>query len=555
MANILVVDDRPTNCYYLRALLEAFGHSVSEAYDGEEALEQITEHSPDIVITDIIMPKLDGYELARRLRSDPSIVSIPIIFYTATFDKQSAISLARGCGVKFVMSKPADPPEILNAVYRSLGLPLPPEIKPSGESVIWRDEDSFDWSDQGYAEISQVTRKKLAKIIHLGTQAALERDARRLLERYCEIAQTVTGAKFAVLAFPRSDGLGHLQFVRKGLELFSEAAVKIEAPDRVELFRSRLPLRATDIHDDMAAFGLPASHPIVDHILAVEVASPHNRSGWLYVANPVGTLPFTADDELTVEFLASQAGVAFENLQLTEEIQHDAMMLRSNLEELRELEAKLRRRTAEVAEWTERYEAAVLSTGQVIYDFVPATNSLSLGGYVEEMLGYTSAEVPRTMEALNKLIHPSELDSILALRCAAAERNEPFIAEYRIRTKDRGFLQVLDRGRVLLEEGGGVRRVIGFFSDVTQQRKAQQLEDEKKLLRRELEQFQQKVREVGLALREPITVVRTSAEKLVSSDGSDAVLREPLLKTIREKAVVLASLVDELSNPLHCESR
>jgi diguanylate cyclase (GGDEF)-like protein len=82
-ARILVVDDHPDNVQVLRARLEARGYLVDEAGDGEVALEKIHQTPPDLVLLDVMMPKVDGLEVARRMKSDSSLPFIPVIMQTA----------------------------------------------------------------------------------------------------------------------------------------------------------------------------------------------------------------------------------------------------------------------------------------------------------------------------------------------------------------------------------------------------------------------------------------------------------------------------------------
>ena len=74
MATILVVDDRPANREFLRTLLGYQSHRVLEAIDGAEALALVKSARPDLVISDILMPTMDGYEFVYRLRADPVLV-------------------------------------------------------------------------------------------------------------------------------------------------------------------------------------------------------------------------------------------------------------------------------------------------------------------------------------------------------------------------------------------------------------------------------------------------------------------------------------------------
>src|SRR5436309_1527088 len=106
MATILIVDDRATNRSFLVKLLGYKGHRLLEACDGLEALAQARKEKPDLVIADILMPTMDGYEFVRQLRADPSIASVPVIFYTAHYHEREAQTLAHACGVSHVLTKP-----------------------------------------------------------------------------------------------------------------------------------------------------------------------------------------------------------------------------------------------------------------------------------------------------------------------------------------------------------------------------------------------------------------------------------------------------------------
>jgi len=126
MATILIVDDWPTNRQFLVALLGSAGHQVREASDGAAALSMVREAQPDLILTDILMPRMDGYEFVRRLRTDPLIATIPVIFQTAFYQEHKAGVLARKSGVFHFLRKPMAPREILRVVDKVLDLPRGP---------------------------------------------------------------------------------------------------------------------------------------------------------------------------------------------------------------------------------------------------------------------------------------------------------------------------------------------------------------------------------------------------------------------------------------------
>ena len=119
MATILIADDRPVDRELLTTLLHYRGHQVLEAANGELALAAVREHHPSLVISDVMMPRMDGYELVRRIRNDPTIARTPVLFYSATYLVHELESLADSCGVA-VLTKPSEPEVILAAVDHAL---------------------------------------------------------------------------------------------------------------------------------------------------------------------------------------------------------------------------------------------------------------------------------------------------------------------------------------------------------------------------------------------------------------------------------------------------
>lgn len=120
MATLLVVDDRPVNRELVRTVLRYQGHVTVEAGDGAEALALLRRQHPDLVLTDVVMPGMDGYELARAIRSDPAHSKIPILFYTAGYLADDARPLARAYGVSRIVPKTGDLRALIEAVGDAL---------------------------------------------------------------------------------------------------------------------------------------------------------------------------------------------------------------------------------------------------------------------------------------------------------------------------------------------------------------------------------------------------------------------------------------------------
>jgi len=112
-ATILIVDDEETNLYALRLILESKGYRCLEASSGPEAIQIAAAATPEVVLLDIHMPEMDGYEVCRRLKADARTESIPIIFLTARYRDHDEIARGLDAGAHDYVTKPFSAPELL----------------------------------------------------------------------------------------------------------------------------------------------------------------------------------------------------------------------------------------------------------------------------------------------------------------------------------------------------------------------------------------------------------------------------------------------------------
>jgi CheY-like chemotaxis protein len=115
MANILVVDDEKDALTAIEAVLSSEGHEIISVQDGIRALESVGNHTPDVIICDIEMPKLRGFDVLDELRKDPETSRIPIIFLTGRTDIEALVQ-SMELEVNDFLTKPFDAQDLIKAV-------------------------------------------------------------------------------------------------------------------------------------------------------------------------------------------------------------------------------------------------------------------------------------------------------------------------------------------------------------------------------------------------------------------------------------------------------
>jgi signal transduction histidine kinase/DNA-binding response OmpR family regulator len=205
---ILVVDDYPENRYMLESLLKGVGYAVLNANDGEEALAVAREQLPDLILSDILMPVMDGYQLCREIRQDAILTRTPFIFYTATYTEPKDEAFALELGADCFLVKPTDPEVLLKQVSELIHSK---SLKSSDEVGVQPTDSEFHKSHNDV--IFRKLEKKIKELETLNQLLSKEMQQRELAnEKVLKLSDAIEKCPLAI-AITRADGT--LEFVNQ----------------------------------------------------------------------------------------------------------------------------------------------------------------------------------------------------------------------------------------------------------------------------------------------------------------------------------------------------
>ncbi len=192
--NIVIVEDDDNSIMLLATALESAGYEVQSATNGEHALRIMRISATDLVISDVLMPGMDGFEMCRRIKADPELRHIPVIFYTATYTEASDRELALALGAARYLIKPLEIGEILKIIHSTIAAR-------TEQAPISQDQHHTACLDR--LQLKSLTRKLDRKILQL------EEEKQRLQEseaRYCSMVNDVLdNSSIAMLMLDRDN--------------------------------------------------------------------------------------------------------------------------------------------------------------------------------------------------------------------------------------------------------------------------------------------------------------------------------------------------------------
>ena len=517
VATVLIVDDRPTNRQFLSTLLGYGGHRLLEAADGAEALRLVKAERPDLVISDILMPTMDGFEFAKSVRADPEIAATKIVFYTATYRATEAALLAKACGVSVVIAKPAEPQRVIDVVNEQLGIPqlkLVPQAmakpaeaagaEPSGSTLSHLGVQITDYVNdlrgvkmqldglverglelekerehlrgisttfaQNVAQL-HTTSGRLYALVELGMDLTQEQDAQRLLQVFTGAARRLleAGSGVTVALQPNENLVQHV--ATEGLEPGAARAMQsIALGDGVleKILATRKVLRLAAPAGKKSVAGLPAGHPPVKSLIGAAIASAGGCYGAAFFTDKRGgAAQFDEEDERMLQALAAQLAVTYEKLELHDTTQRHAATLQVEIEERKgaqQAQAESERRFRQLAE----------NIHQVFFLIDPSGNEmLYVSPAYEEVWGRSCKSLYDSPRSWTDAVHADDRAMVFA-NLERMEQSGQFGYEYRITRPDGALRWMHARGFPIRDAAGKLYRIAGIAEDITERKQSEE---------------------------------------------------------------------------------
>jgi len=443
VSHILVVDDHPENVYFLEVLLKANGFQVSTARHGAEALVIARRDPPALVISDLLMPVMDGFTLLRHWKADDRLKASPFVVYTATYTEADDEKLARHLGADAFIVKPAEPDLIIQRVRNLLepsSAASPAQLRePSAGDTELLEEYSavligkLEHKTLQLEAANHALRQEIVEREHASNEK--QRLTNDLRERVKELRLLNEAAGLLRDDFtPFGDVLEQLAASLPNAFRFPEiASVRLRFDDREQC------------SPDFAETAW---------MIRREFTVPDGRPGTVEVAYlqpaPTGELhPFLAEEHNMVTSLIDMLRSCAQRRAANEARERLA-------EQLREERASLvfAQRVAKVGSWE-----VDLRTGDALW-------SDELSRIIERQIELTPPGRP-TRDLFMEAVHPDDRATVLAAFAPISVRPEPHLLDHRLLMPDGRVKYVKQRWQLPLDASGVGRRAIGTCQDVT----------------------------------------------------------------------------------------
>ena len=441
MVTILVAGHRPQARDLILDVLSGSGHQILVSSNGEEALRIAKSNRLDLILTDILMPSIGGYEFVARLRSDPVTADTQILFSAADYLRSETQSLAEACGVPWILLKDTDRTAILPAVNLALARKSNRTTSANGSAAV--------------AVSTPQTRKcpapSLQEVAELTAQLSPELKPERLVQRFLDGARSLMPADVAVVRIDQEGSMENPLFLMSSTEELTDVHLAAELASTLK----RLTTRDSGVTGALPSTGDERPRSLI----SAQVRSGDRGLGWLCFHDSRNESAFTVEHSRAAQALGIHLGNAYSA----------SVKLQESATTVAELQRRVEADTdgsKQITAGTHRYQMLLEGSldGVLVHD--------NEGRYVEvnsqacKMLGYGREELLGLKAA--DLIPEGEkpVDLFNSKRTA----DEPIQLQRRLRRKDGKIIHA--EMCLSLLEGGYVQAIV---RDIT---KGHQLEEQ-----------------------------------------------------------------------------
>jgi PAS domain S-box-containing protein len=407
---ILIVDDVAVNLKLLRVRLEGEGHSVIQARNGVEALKILNAEGADVIISDILMPEMDGYRLCHEVRHSERFKDLPFIIHTATYTSPADKELSLGLGANSYLHKPASAQDLMDAISNALNTaPQAPSLSLDGMEVL------NQYSERLVSKLEEKNIELTAAVNQLGLQT--------------------TALETAADAILITDRQGTILWVNPAFTTMTGYSSEEAVGQTPRILKSGK-------HD--SEFYRQFWHTIkVGHLWRGEFTNRSKDGSIRYDEHTVS--PVIGPDGEVTHYVG---------------VMHDVTERKHAEEELRDTHAQLR----QLLDHSPAVMYALKVEGETITPHLVSEN-------INRLLGFAAEETLSFEWWLGRL-HPEDRDRALA-GLDETFREDVSRTEYRVQHKDGTFRWIEDNRRLIRDERGQPSELVGVWTDNTERRRAQ----------------------------------------------------------------------------------
>jgi PAS domain S-box-containing protein len=509
---ILVVDDTTENLKLISNFLRESGYDVRAAKNGRFALKFLEKFSPDLILLDVKIPEMDGFEICRRLKAWDKTQDIPVIFMTAFDDSSNYSYKVKGLALGAVdyISKPIQLDEVLARVKTHLRL-----------RFLTRQLQSQNLQLAKEISVRQQQEKEISFLLAT-TQAVAEADdfnsaLSSILRSCCKFISW----DLAEAWIPNIDGTY--------LEYFPYQCVGNVCCQNSEAKDSDLESFQCQSSNFIFAsgMGLPgriwqSKQPewIEDVALASDIYLRQTIAAGAGLKAGFG-VPILVNDQVLAVLVFYKRSVIPTRPQLMKLLNAVAAQVASLI--------KRKQVKEELRASEERWQLALLANNDGIYDWNLKTGQSFISKRWKEIIGYLEHEIVINVEEWKSRIHYDDFERVLSITQDYLERKIPkYEVEYRLRCKDDRYKWVLTRGQLLWDDEGKPLRVVGSLRDISDRKQAEFA----------LQQSEAREREKAEALKLTLNDLKSAQTQLIQSEKMSSLGR------------MVAGIAHEINNPV-----